>query len=549
MSKHGIQKMSRMALLLAMGCPFLIHGAPVGSLRKGKDHRIEVRSNGPVEHRIEFNLDKYSIDNVEEDGKMYSRLICQGGVLHNRKGYAELPFFHAALQLDKAEKYRIVVEDEVYEDIVLQHPILPSKGVIYRNENPRLIARNIAPESLKGDWFPKRSAEVADPFIFRDVRGVNVYLNPFRYHAATKTLRVVTRMVVRLEPTGEVLDEEFSAPRKRVAEMDTICQSLFANASEASVDRWSHEVGEKGGILVIHTPRDASAIQPYVQWKRERGYKVKVVEVPTGTNVKNLIKQEYLNDPGLLYVQLVGDWSDIKSDLGTSQYKPMDPVLGCVAGNDAYPELIIGRFSANSASQVTAQVNKTINYEKNADPSSDWFKRGLVIASSEGPGDDGESDIQHEKNIRDYRLLRTSYKSVTSALGDGTSKSIVRDAVNNGLNVINYTGHGWENGWGTTGFNSGDASALTNGGRLPIVCSVACLVGSFQGDCFAEAWLRNPNGGAVAGLFSSISQPWSPPMRGQDYFNDMLTGGMTIPSILGTVSAPILAVEPSVPWS
>jgi hypothetical protein len=44
-------------------------------------------------------------------------------------------------------------------------------------------------------------------------------------------------------------------------------------------------------------------------------------------------------------------------------------------------------------------------------------------------------------------------------------------------------------------------------------------------DCFAEAWLKKENGGAVMCLAATINQPWTPPMRGQDYFNDLLTGG------------------------
>jgi hypothetical protein len=51
-------------------------------------------------------------------------------------------------------------------------------------------------------------------------------------------------------------------------------------------------------------------------------------------------------------------------------------------------------------------------------------------------------------------------------------------------------------------------------------------VGEFHtGTCFGEAWLRKSGGGAVATLMSTISQPWNPPMVGQDYCNDLLTGG------------------------
>jgi hypothetical protein len=80
--------------------------------------------------------------------------------------------------------------------------------------------------------------------------------------------------------------------------------------------------------------------------------------------------------------------------------------------------------------------------------------------------------------------------------------------------------------WGTTGFSNTHVNQLTNGNMLPFIFSVACVNGAFHsGDCFAEAWLRKENGGSVMALMATINQPWQPPMRGQDYFNDLLTGG------------------------
>ncbi|MCP4747246.1 MAG: hypothetical protein GY874_14060, partial [Desulfobacteraceae bacterium] len=95
-----------------------------------------------------------------------------------------------------------------------------------------------------------------------------------------------------------------------------------------------------------------------------------------------------------------------------------------------------------------------------------------------------------------------------------------------GLSLINYCGHGSSNSWGTSGFSSSDVNDLRNGDMLPVIISVACVNGAFhKGTCFAEAWLRKQDGGAVAALMSTINQPWTPPMRGQDYMNDLLIGG------------------------
>jgi len=50
--------------------------------------------------------------------------------------------------------------------------------------------------------------------------------------------------------------------------------------------------------------------------------------------------------------------------------------------------------------------------------------------------------------------------------------------------------------------------------------------GSFHNtECFAEAWLKKVDGGAVAMIASTINMSWAPPMKAQDYINDLLIGG------------------------
>ncbi|MBN1260862.1 MAG: DUF11 domain-containing protein, partial [Anaerolineae bacterium] len=54
--------------------------------------------------------------------------------------------------------------------------------------------------------------------------------------------------------------------------------------------------------------------------------------------------------------------------------------------------------------------------------------------------------------------------------------------------------------WGEPSYNVGNVLALNNGNLLPVVLSMNCESGRFDGStdpCFAEAWQRNPNGGAV----------------------------------------------------
>ena len=106
---------------------------------------------------------------------------------------------------------------------------------------------------------------------------------------------------------------------------------------------------------------------------------------------------------------------------------------------------------------------------------------------------------------------------------------MVATAVNSGVGIISYCGHGAEQQWVTSGFNNNNVNALTNVGKLPFILSVACVNGEYHtGTCFAEAWLRATHNGEPTGaagfLGSTINQPWNSPMCAQDAMIDLLVG-------------------------
>jgi PKD repeat protein len=474
-------------------------------------------------YEMNFNIDDFSVSEVTYDNVTYSTIVFDGNVTTQLKGFAQLPFINASVTLNSNKNVDLKVIEGEYVDINLNNPLLPSRGVIYRDQDPSTIPYEIAPGSMRNEWYPQNLATNTDPFIIKDMRGVTVYVYPFRYNAVQNVLRVYKNITVQLvENNTQAFNPLLNQPATVLREMNAIYRSLFINYEETNTDL---TIGEYGDILVICTSRDETAIQPYIDWKMEKGFNVEKIVVATGTNVKTTVQNAYAANPDILYVQLVGDWADIKSDmLGTA---PMDPQLGCVVGSDQHPDICIGRFSANSAAHVTIQVDKVINYEKLPEMSASWYTAALGVASNQGPGDDNELDYQHINVIYNNKLDPFTYETFSTAYDPSGTAQMVSNAINAGVSVINYCGHGSETSWGSTGFSNSNINALNNGNKLPIIFSVACVNGSFNsgGDCFAEAWLKKANGGAVMTMMSTINQPWNPPMRGEDYFNDMLIGG------------------------
>lgn len=495
-----------------------------------QDHSITFSQSGPHTYDLTLETTHYNIIEKNVDGNIWSVIEFGSATTTMKKGYAALPVTATAVRLPNDKNVDLQILDSEITEIALAHPLLPSKGVLYRWQNPADIPYQIDPQSITDSWYPADVAEQSLPFIIRDARGCRVQFSPFQYNAKRQVLRVYNELNIRLSETDTApVNPLRHTSTPNLLETRNLYQNLFINSN--TIDASSNlSMAELGHILVLTTSRDESAIQPYIDWKREKGFTVTKQVVSSGTLVKDIIQQNYDNDPALLYVQIVGDWDDIQSELGTSSNLPMDPAMGCVSGTDDFPDIAIGRISGASAADVSLQVNKILTYEKNPPVGTDWLSTATGIASEEGAGngDDGEIDYEHEDVIWNDKLDPFTYDAYNAIYEPTASKSDVNNAVNTGTGIINYTGHGSQTSWGTTGFNNSDVNALTNGDMQPIILSVACNNGEFNmssGDCFAEAWLKKDNGGAVFMLASTISQPWQPPMRGQDYFNDILIGG------------------------
>jgi len=506
--------------------------------KDGKNFTVEYSQAKGNDMNLLFTTGDFKITERTEGGVTYSYLNLAGGAVTYKKGYAELPIFSATVQLAPDKNVTMTVENGNYTDYNLQYPLLPSRGSIYRNQDPSTIPYNIDPASVVDAWYPVDNATMVDPFIIRDVRGTSVYVYPIQYNAAKKILRVYNTVTVNLtENTTTPINPLTNINKTVNNEMIDLYKSTFINFNTNTRANWANEVGETGSILVICTARDSAVINPYILWKKQMGYKVTKQVVAKGTNIVTNVKTAYTADPSIFYVLLVGGWADIKC--ATSGGGPEDPMVGCVVGTDNYPDIIVGRFcvpSSGSATNVTTQVNKTVNYEKTPTIGGTWYKTALGIGSCKGPGDDNELDYEHIANIWTGRLSTFTYTTQYTDYDPGATVAGVSTPVYSGVSIINFSGDGAITGWAQSGFSNSDVNSLTNGDKLPFIFSVSCVVGSFQSSpCFAETWLQKSGGGAIAMIGSTINQSWNPPMIGQDYMNDLLVGGYTY---AGTTSHP-----------
>lgn len=163
------------------------------------------------------------------------------------------------------------------------------------------------------------------------------------------------------------------------------------------------------------------------------------------------------------------------------------------------PGMAIGRFPAQTAEQLEIMVSKTVAYETESD--QEWLSRALLVADDEPAFDEASEDLAQELSIIGYETQKL-YMSENEDIHD----SIV-SALNQGVGIINYVGHGSIQVWGDESvFDAEDAEILINGQRLPIFTTFTCLNGYFnhpEVNALAETLLWAEDGGVVASVAPS----------------------------------------------
>ena len=455
-------------------------------------------------------------------------------------GAPQLPYNAIPVMIGDLAEMSVSVINSTYVDIE-NVEVAPSKGNISRQVNPDDVPYTYGAMYQQDAFWPATQAYLEHPYILRDFRGQNIMVRPFAYNPVTKTLRVYTSMTIAMTKVSDNGENQKMARKSNTIKVDPEQKAMYAqrfiNFGETSKTYTFDE--DYGEMLIICADAYMSNLQPLVEWKNKSGRPTTLVSVTTagGNNIesiKNYVSSFYNNTAhNLEFLLLVGEYNDITpknygSGSGGTCYS--DNYLGKLEGNDDYLEVLVGRLSVANAADADLQVLKSIYYERDVQAGAEWGNRGMGIGYyGAGSGHFGEDDYQHIDNIRN-KLLEYTYGVVTEhhgGSGGDASVSTISATTNEGISIINYCNHGSETSWGVANYSTSNVAALTNDNKLPVVWSVACLNGKFDvGTCFGESWLRaNHNGvptGAVAGMFSFVSQPWIPPMYGQDEMVDIL---------------------------
>ena len=508
--------------------------------------------------RIRFQLSNFSWVAGEENDQ---RLQCKDLTPLLELGSPEILYATTSIIIDDQHATEIIVDHASFYELENIH-LAASKGNLSRTIDPSTIAAQHGEIYQQDSFFPGTLAKGSSPYIFGDFRGQNIHFYPFQYNPVTHKLRVYTEIEIVVLSTEQAGENPFTTAKNQTNTLrKELYQKQFLNY-DVFGDRYE-VIDEIGNMLVITHGSYMSALQPWVQWKIEKGIDVRMVdvaEIPTVAAMDNYIAN-YYNSGGndFTYLVLVGDEDQVPSELVTNPSGTgyCDNCFGYISGNDHYPEIFVGRLLVHNTTELNGVVSKIMEYEKYPNTDTDWFSTAMGIGSDEGAGigDDNQADWQHQNGLKEdllgftYDLVYEKYDGNHAAnspsggvTADGSGNATAAEltnVINGGCSLINYTGHGDHSLIVTGSYTNAQINQLSNYHKFPYFIIVGCCVGDFDddsgsGDTFGEAWLKSPNPttptGGIGGAFSTVFQSWAPPMEGQDEMNAVIA------EISGTVT-------------
>ena len=525
-------RIKKLLLLLLFSFSFSSEWFGINSSQP-QNSKIDLISSDIENSKIKFELSGFSLDPVMVNQEQYYKVKFPQSASIMELGYPDLPKVSSSIIIPDDKKMSInIIRSEFtdYENI----NVVPSKGNLSRSVDPNQIPFSFNESYNQSIFYPEDIVQLNEPYILRDFRGQVVEFHPIQYNPKSKTLRVFHSIEVEIVSMNENNVINPFERQRQIEKIDKEYKSIYNNHFlnfENENSRFDYLV-DQGNMLIISDAIFMNTMQPLVDWKNKKGIPTEIVNVNTiGTNASSISSyvSNYYNSNGLTFLLLVGDIAQIPSTIVSGSAS--DVSYGCINGNDFYPEVIVGRFSGSSPNQIATQVERAVEYERNPQLNVEWYDNALSVASNQGPGFNGWSDDVFNDYLWNSILSDFTYDSFQSVYdGSGGNDSQGISAINGGVSLINYTGHGSMTSWGNgASLNTSQINQLTNNNQLPFVITVGCNVGEFNSTdaCYAETWQRATNSGeptgGIAHFGSTISQSWEPPMHGQYAMNLILT--------------------------
>lgn len=477
--------------------------------------------------------------------------------MNDVSGEPAIPFRTDMFVIPAGYTAEVNVVDTAYRDTsFVLSPAIPN---ILENDT-LIVIDSISPYS---GFYPSTVIECDSLQGYRGLGLQKVTIIPTQYNNSTHIVRAYSMIkykitYVPLEGEGEsgnsysnissleydflsniTLNNDYNRPN-RINVQDSLWHSSLMNRS----------------LLIVTVNEYLDSIQDFVEWKRLKGNHVYITAQNRGSWTAIAVIDSissYYQQYGMQNLLIIGGMADVPGiKIGNNNEGVTDYYYGLPDTTIGLPQIHRGRIPADSSTEVKRVLNKICRYEKSPIRDEDFYRNALHCAHFQHYGEGyearaftlGSEIIRYHlttnigknvhrvyyagPNVTPAYWNRTTYSDgqpipedirPTIFSWDGDEEAI-RTKIDEGVFYVLHRDHGLVKGWEHPCFRDTSVVKLQNGEKLPVVFSINCQTGSyqFQGDCFAEAFLKHPAGGCVA-IYGATSRSYSG-------YNDAMALGM-----------------------
>ncbi len=493
--------------------------------------RIDLRStsNAEITHsdfnslRATFSYGSIESIEVPTERGTFSEIAIEGTYASGEIGTPELPASHQLLAVPFGATPHVNVISYTTTDYRLSDygigTILPHQPSVRKDQNleeVEFVYNTAAYQTRSLATAPEATIEVQGTM--RGIRIGSLVINPVSYNPASNTLRVFNNIEVEINFVGaDRAETERMLLNTYTPYFDIVYKQMFNYRQILDVYTDHPDLMAYPVHMIVVAPESyVTALQPWLNWKTQKGFYVNLVTTAQAGGNYNAIQSyvQNLYNTGVnqgatpTFLVLVGDTGQIPGKTsGTATQKVTDLYYGSM-DNDYFPDMFYSRMSAEDANQVTAIVNKILQYEQYTMPDPSYLNNVTLIAGWDSYWTNyvGKPTIQYA--LQYYYNTAHGFTNVYNWLGQPYTNCYA--SLSSGTGFVNYTAHGSETSWSDPQLTKNQVNALTNTDNYFLAMGNCCLTGNFgySQPCFGEAMLRGENKAAYSYIGSCPVTYW-----------------------------------------
>ena len=389
--------------------------------------------------------------------------------------------------------------------------VTPMQPMIRKDQKPEDVPFAYNEKAYARKGFVNRP--IAEVKIQGTMRGIQVgalTVNPVQYDAASNSIRVFNDIVVEVRYSQYDKSTAYNEFARTFSPYFAGVYGQMFNwrddVYDEHPDLWQNPVH----MLIIANRMFEQSLQEWLAWKTTKGFYLSVNYTDEiGSNaasIRSFIQDEYSKDAPTFLV-IVGDKDQVPASATGSETGCVTDLQYSSVDGDQFPDMYHSRLSATNDAQLTAMLNKALEYEQYTMPDPSYLNNVLLIAGEDsGYGVTvGRPTIWYATNY--YYNTEHGFDQVNE-FSHGTYTNCY-SYLSSGVGFANYTAHGSQTSWAGPEFNVNNVNQLTNEHKYFLAIGNCCQSGDWgYGTCFGEAMVRAENKGAYAYIGSCPNTTW-----------------------------------------